>query len=88
MGEKMEVQPLVSIIIPVYKVPEKLLRKCIESCIKQTLKNIEIVIVADYDSNPDDCFKICEEYKKQDARIVLLSGIKNGLSSVEYLNDR
>lgn len=37
----------VSIIVPVYKVPEIYLRKCIESCINQTLKEIEIILVDD-----------------------------------------
>ena len=32
--------PKVSIIVPVYKVPEKYLRACIESCQKQTMKEI------------------------------------------------
>ena len=39
MGEKIKV----SIVVPVYNVPEKALRDCIESCIHQTLKNIEII---------------------------------------------
>ena len=47
--------PKVSIIVPVYKVPEKCLRTCIESCQKQTLKDIEILLVADYDKEPDFC---------------------------------
>ena len=39
--------PAVSIIVPVYKVPEQYLRKCAESCIAQTLRNIEILLVDD-----------------------------------------
>ena len=38
-------EPFVSIIVPVYKVPEQYLRKCIESTMTQTLKNIEILFV-------------------------------------------
>ena len=34
-------EPFVSIIVPVYKVPEQYLRKCIESTMTQTLKKIE-----------------------------------------------
>lgn len=50
--------PKVSIIVPVYKV-EKYLRKCIDSIINQTLKDIEIILVDD--GSPDNCGKICDE---------------------------
>lgn len=53
----------VSIIVPVYKVPEKYLRRCIESLINQTLQEIEIILVDD--GSPDDCRKdmrrICQK---------------------------
>lgn len=48
-------QTKVSIIVPIYKVPEKYLRKCIESLINQTLKEIEIILVDD--GSPDSCRK-------------------------------
>lgn len=73
--------PKVSIIVPVYKVPEKYLRTCIESCQKQTLKDIEILLVADYDKEPDDSTFVCREYAKKDSRIEVIEGIKNGLSA-------
>lgn len=38
--------PIVSIIIPIYNV-EKYLKQCLESCINQTEKNIEIICVND-----------------------------------------
>lgn len=68
----------ISIIIPVYKVPENLLRKSIESCINQTLKNIEIVLVDD--QSPDNCGKICDEYKLRDKRINVIHQKNKGLS--------
>ena len=73
--------PKVSIIVPVYKVPEKYLRACIESCQKQTLKEIEILLVADYDKEPDESTFVCREYEDKDSRIVAIEGIKNGLSA-------
>ncbi len=73
--------PLVSIIVPIYKVPEKYLKQCIESCMNQTLKEIDIVLVADYDKEPDNCTYICNHYAELDSRINVLSGIKNGLSA-------
>ena len=45
--------PAVSIIVPVYKVPEQYLRKCAESCMGQTLRDIEILLVDD--GSPDQC---------------------------------
>ena len=56
--------PMVSCIIPVYKVDEKYLRKCIESVINQTLNNVEIILVDDNNSL-DKCGEILEEYKKK-----------------------
>lgn len=56
-------EPFVSIIVPVYKVPEQYLRKCIESTMTQTLKNIEILLVDD--GSPDQCGKICDEYAEK-----------------------
>lgn len=71
----------VSIIVPVYKVPEKYLRKCIESCMGQSLRDIEIILVADYDEEPDGCTAICDEYAQTDGRVKVIKGKKNGLSA-------
>ena len=72
-------KPFVSIIIPVYKVPEQYLRRCIESTMTQTLKNIEILLVDD--GSPDQCGMICDEYAKKDNRIQVLHKQNGGLSS-------
>ena len=53
----------VSIIVPVYNV-EKYLRRCLDSLINQTLKEIEIIIVND--GSTDDSLKICNEFEKID----------------------
>ncbi len=52
----------VSIIIPVYNT-EKLLRRCLDSCINQTLDEIEIIVVND--ASPDHSDKIMEDYEKR-----------------------
>lgn len=57
---------LISIVVPVYNV-EKYLKKCIESIINQTYKNIEIILVDD--GSTDESGKILEEYKNKDPRI-------------------
>lgn len=56
----------ISVIIPVYNV-EKYIKKCLDSVVNQTLKNIEIIIVND--GSPDNSFKIIKEYMKKDKRI-------------------
>lgn len=69
---------LISVIVPVYKV-EKYLRKCIDSIIAQTYKNIEIFLVDD--GSPDNCGAICDEYAHVDERIKVIHKENGGLSS-------
>lgn len=78
MVEKTAV-PVVSIIVPVYKVPEKYLRACIESCQRQTLREVEIVLVDD--GSPDRCGAVCDEYAAEDPRIRVLHQENRGLSA-------
>ena len=77
--EKEKKAPQVSIIVPVYKVPEGFLRKCVESCGAQTLEEIEILLVDD--GSPDDCGSICDEYAAQDERIRVIHKENGGLCS-------
>ncbi|WP_281085007.1 glycosyltransferase family 2 protein [Segatella bryantii] len=71
--------PFISIIIPIYRVQEKFLRQCIESCINQTLLNIEIILVDD--GSPDNCGTICDEYASTDNRIKVIHKENGGLVS-------
>ncbi|WP_143277871.1 glycosyltransferase family 2 protein, partial [Brachyspira sp. G79] len=59
--------PFFSIIIPVYNT-EKYLKKCLDSVINQTFKDIEIIIVNDH--SPKNCDEIVSQYK--DERIVYI----------------
>ena len=56
-ASKENFEPLISIIVPVYKV-EKYIDRCVKSIINQTYKNIEIILVDD--GSPDNCPKICD----------------------------
>ena len=69
--------PLISIIVPVYKV-EKYLVRCIKSIQNQTYTNIEIILVDD--GSPDRCGIICDEIAREDSRIKVLHKENGGLS--------
>ena len=51
--------PLISVIIPVYKV-EQYIDECVQRVINQTYKNLEIILVDD--GSPDSCGEICDNY--------------------------
>lgn len=69
--------PLISVIIPVYRV-EDYLRECVDSVINQTYKNLEIILVDD--GSPDNCGKICDEYAQKDERVRVIHKKNGGLS--------
>lgn len=54
-------EELISVVVPIYKV-EKFLPVCIESIIRQSYKNIELILVDD--GSPDLCPLICENINK------------------------
>ena len=70
--------PIVSVIIPVYNV-EKYLNRCIVSVLGQTLQNIEIILIDD--GSPDDCPQICDDFSVQDKRIIVVHKSNRGLAS-------
>lgn len=70
-------EPLISVIVPVYKV-EPYLRKCVDSIIAQTYTNLEIILVDD--GSPDNCGKICDEYAEKDDRVRVVHKKNGGLS--------
>lgn len=63
--------PLVSIVIPTYNQKDIFLRECIESAIKQTYSNIEIVISDNHSTN--NALDIIKEYALKDKRIRIVS---------------
>lgn len=67
-----------SLVTPIYKV-ESYLPKCIESMLKQTYENIEIILVDD--GSPDDCGRICDTYAKIDKRVKVIHKANGGLVS-------
>ena len=72
-----EKMPLISIIVPIYKV-EAYLDKCINSIVQQSYHNLEILLVDD--GSPDRCGEICDRWAVIDTRIRVIHKINGGLS--------
>lgn len=70
-------QPLISVIVPIYKV-EAYLDRCISSIVQQTYYNLEIILVND--GSPDKCGEICDRWAEQDSRIHVIHKENGGLS--------
>lgn len=68
----------ISVIIPVYNV-EQYLRRCVDSVLNQTYRNIEVILVDD--GSLDNCPAICDEYAVRDRRVTALHKKNGGLSS-------
>lgn len=73
----MKNQDLISIIVPVYNV-ENYLDRCVDSIVKQTYKNIEIILVDD--GATDNSGKICDKWSKSDDRVKVFHKKNGGLS--------
>jgi len=67
-------QPLLTVIVPIYNV-EKYLRKCLDSIVAQTFRDIEIVLVDD--CGDDDSMAIAQEFAGKDKRIKIIRHAKN-----------
>lgn len=72
----------VSVIIPVYNV-EKYIRRCLDSIISQTYRNLEIII--NNDGSTDSSYEICKEYAEKDERIRVFSHANKGVSYTRNL---
>lgn len=69
-------EPLISVVLPIYNV-EKVLRRCVDSVLNQTYRNLEVILVDD--GSPDGCPKICDEYALQDSRVKVIHKQNAGL---------
>jgi len=70
--------PDISIIVPIYNTA-KYLRRCIESILRQSYRNIEIILVND--GSTDNSPEIIQEYAALDGRIKIISQENRGLSA-------
>lgn len=67
----------ISIIVPVYRV-EAYLNQCVNSVIKQSYHNFELILVDD--GSPDSCPAMCDKIALSDERIIVLHKENGGLS--------
>ncbi|MGF7409752.1 glycosyltransferase family 2 protein [Providencia alcalifaciens] len=74
--------PMVSIIVPIYNV-EKYLSLCIDSIIKQSYSNLEIILVND--GSPDNSSNIINSYASKDSRIQAIHTNNQGVSAARNL---
>jgi len=68
-------RPRVSIVIPCYN-GARFLGHAIESCLRQTLASLEVIVVDD--ASPDTCAEIAERYAQSDNRITVIRRAQNG----------
>lgn len=68
----------ISIIIPVYKIPEKYLRYCVDSVKQQTSDKWKMILVDD--GSPDNSGEICDNIAASDDRISVIHQQNQGVS--------
>ncbi len=67
--------PLISVIVPVYK-SARYLRKCLKSLIYQTYPNLEIICIND--GSTDNSIDILNEFMSSDSRIIVINKDNEG----------
>lgn len=70
--------PKISVIIPVYNM-EKYIGECLDSVLKQTLTDIEVIAIND--GSTDESLKIIQEYQKNDNRIIIIDKKNAGVGA-------
>lgn len=70
--------PLLSVIIPVYNV-EAYLDRCVQSILSQSYKNIELILVDD--GSTDGSSLLCDKWKDKDERVIVIYKENGGVSS-------
>ncbi|MFS4469291.1 glycosyltransferase family 2 protein [Maribacter sp. 2210JD10-5] len=68
----------ISVIVPIYRI-EQYLPKCIDSLLQQSFVDFELILVDD--GSPDNCPQICDDYAKNDKRIIVIHKKNGGLLS-------
>ena len=73
-----DLQPLISVIIPVYNVAAYI-NRCLESVVNQRKQDLEIILI---DDGSQDCSPaICDQWAQKDARIVVIHQANAGAAA-------
>lgn len=75
-------QPLVSIIIPIYKA-QNTLQLCVDSIVTQAYTHLELILVDD--GSPDSSGELCDRYASSDSRIKVIHKENGGVSSARNI---
>ena len=74
--------PQISVIVPVYNVEDHL-SKCINSLLKQSYSDFELILVDD--GSTDQSGAICEEFSRIDKRVRVIHKANSGVSSARNI---
>lgn len=69
---------MISVIIPIYNTGDYL-KRCIDSILMQTYKELQIILVND--GSVDHSLSVMKEYEKKDSRILIIDRIHEGVSA-------
>lgn len=75
--EANHIQPLVSVVVPVYQA-ESYLSRCLDSILTQTFTDFEVILVDD--GSKDNSGEICDEYAAKDNRFRVIHQENHGVS--------
>ena len=78
----MKYNPTISIIVPIYNA-EAYLKKCIESILKQSYTDIEVILVND--GSKDNSGEICDDFVGKDTRVKVIHKKNEGVSSARNI---
>lgn len=67
--------PLISVIVPVYKVKDYL-HRCVDSILSQSFESFELILIDD--GSPDECGEICDSYAAKDNRVIVIHQQNHG----------
>ena len=67
--------PLISVVVPVYKVKDYL-ERCLDSILSQSFTSFDLIIIDD--GSPDECGEICDKYAARDDRVIVIHQANQG----------
>lgn len=69
---------MITVIVPIYNV-ERHLRRCVDSILAQTFRDLEVILVDD--GSTDGCPRICDGYAAADPRVRVIHQNNEGVSA-------